>query len=550
MNHNFYPNAFYFNFNNPVANRMRIVQNGNGSVIHGRRQLFSYEEDEQLKRLVEKFGDKDWKFIAKRMPGRSTRQCRERYKNYLSPEIKNGPWTKEEDDLLKEKYSEYGPRWSVISKFFKSRSDVNVKNRWSALSFHMNNDNNNNKNAPCLFYPHPVQKKTKVLYPPTHNFCYQEANSLYPRSGFSIAPQNIYSSNMNQMLNCPQHQSHIISNQSFTNISTSNSEISNGDENETQNEDEDDASDESLPVPINQTPKQQNNEIKNIINDTTNVAVQSNPDSPSISLSTVPLPMSVNFSGPLPPLLQKPKILLHFQQQQQPSSTVSNSTVESPNELSQRRNINSPLTINQLNPNSPLSFDNNHLRSSLTSQQEELKIQRSLPQVQSPHSEKDEERIHPLQQHSQQYKEEITNPNTTTTNSYVRIIQKLDTTSSNNFQAQISSSSVQSSNSNISPSPSATSSQLLTIHKPQNQQHNQIKQTTISTNPVTSESNLNSNFLINFPFPQSLLSNSLLAPNEQQESILSTDARIDDASINTETEVLTNTFPNFGGRLW
>lgn len=100
----------------------------------GIRQIFSPEEDVYLCSLVQQYGNNSWKFIAKKMPNRTTRQCRERYKNYLSPEIKNGPWTKEEDDLLKEKYKEFGPKWAQISSFFKARSDVNIKNRWASIT--------------------------------------------------------------------------------------------------------------------------------------------------------------------------------------------------------------------------------------------------------------------------------------------------------------------------------------------------------------------------------------------------------------------------------
>lgn len=100
----------------------------------GLRQIFSPEEDAYLCSLVKQFGDNCWKIIAKKMPNRTTRQCRERYKNYLSPEIKNGPWSKEEDELLKEKYKEFGPKWAKIGSFFNSRSDVNIKNRWASIN--------------------------------------------------------------------------------------------------------------------------------------------------------------------------------------------------------------------------------------------------------------------------------------------------------------------------------------------------------------------------------------------------------------------------------
>ncbi|OHT13423.1 hypothetical protein TRFO_16403 [Tritrichomonas foetus] len=98
----------------------------------GVRQMFTTEEDNRLVELVKEHGDKNWRVISKHMPNRTTRQCRERYRNYLSPKVTNGPWTAEEDLLLEQKYIEYGPKWATIAQFFKSRSDVNIKNRWAS----------------------------------------------------------------------------------------------------------------------------------------------------------------------------------------------------------------------------------------------------------------------------------------------------------------------------------------------------------------------------------------------------------------------------------
>lgn len=97
------------------------------------RKLFSIEEDAKLRFLVSQYGSKDFKKIASYMPGRTPRQVRERYKNYLSPEVNNGPWSREEDALLCQKFMELGPKWSKIADFFPSRSDINVKNRWTSI---------------------------------------------------------------------------------------------------------------------------------------------------------------------------------------------------------------------------------------------------------------------------------------------------------------------------------------------------------------------------------------------------------------------------------
>jgi hypothetical protein len=67
------------------------------------------------------------------MGHRTARQCRERYKNYLSPIYRNNPWTDEEEAVLAEKVKELGQKWSAIARFFEGRSDVNVKNHWAAM---------------------------------------------------------------------------------------------------------------------------------------------------------------------------------------------------------------------------------------------------------------------------------------------------------------------------------------------------------------------------------------------------------------------------------
>lgn len=94
------------------------------------RKLFSAEEDAFLAKIMFEEPFTTWIAVASHFTGRSARQCRDRWTNYLAPENKNGPWTREEDELLSEKYVELGPQWTVIAKFFDGRSENNVKNRW------------------------------------------------------------------------------------------------------------------------------------------------------------------------------------------------------------------------------------------------------------------------------------------------------------------------------------------------------------------------------------------------------------------------------------
>ena len=97
------------------------------------KQKFTPQEDQIIAEQVKINGEKGWRHIAEHLPGRTARQCRERWVNYLSPNVSRAQWTKEEDDLLAKLVSENGTQWSKIATSFKLRTDVMLKNRWSYL---------------------------------------------------------------------------------------------------------------------------------------------------------------------------------------------------------------------------------------------------------------------------------------------------------------------------------------------------------------------------------------------------------------------------------
>ena len=94
---------------------------------------FTPEEDMKLKQFVAQFGELNWDIISKYMENRTPRQCKERWMTYLSPKVNLSPWTEEEDQLLMEKYNFYGPKWTRITVFFPSRTEINVRNRCTVL---------------------------------------------------------------------------------------------------------------------------------------------------------------------------------------------------------------------------------------------------------------------------------------------------------------------------------------------------------------------------------------------------------------------------------
>ncbi|KAH0795676.1 Myb-like DNA-binding domain containing protein [Histomonas meleagridis] len=94
------------------------------------------EEDEMLRRSVQKHGPTNWKRIAEELPNRNGKQCRERWVNQITPGINKNDWNYQEDLLLVKMSNIYGHKWSTISKYFSGRSVNAIKNRWTWINRH------------------------------------------------------------------------------------------------------------------------------------------------------------------------------------------------------------------------------------------------------------------------------------------------------------------------------------------------------------------------------------------------------------------------------
>jgi hypothetical protein len=98
------------------------------------RGIWTPSEDSLLTLYIEKVGIKKWRKIHQAITSayplfnKSSKQCRERWYNYLNPVIQKSEWTTNEIDLVFQGYQKHGSKWSFIGKKLKGRTDNAIKN--------------------------------------------------------------------------------------------------------------------------------------------------------------------------------------------------------------------------------------------------------------------------------------------------------------------------------------------------------------------------------------------------------------------------------------
>lgn len=101
-------------------------------------------EDKLLKEYVQKNGAKKWHLCAEFIKNRTGKQCREHWKNCLNPDLIKGNWTYEEDLLIMVFYLKCNGSWKEMIHLFNNRTENSIKNRfYSQLRKIASNDSEN-----------------------------------------------------------------------------------------------------------------------------------------------------------------------------------------------------------------------------------------------------------------------------------------------------------------------------------------------------------------------------------------------------------------------
>ena len=90
------------------------------------------EEDKRLRAAVAANGPSDWKKISKEFldGNRSDVQCLHRWQKVLKPGLVKGPWTKEEDRIINECVKAGILKWAEIAKRIPGRIGKQCRDRW------------------------------------------------------------------------------------------------------------------------------------------------------------------------------------------------------------------------------------------------------------------------------------------------------------------------------------------------------------------------------------------------------------------------------------
>uniref|UniRef100_A0ACD5VJS4 Uncharacterized protein n=1 Tax=Avena sativa TaxID=4498 RepID=A0ACD5VJS4_AVESA len=119
-----------------------------------KRGPWSPEEDELLRTYVRSHGAVgNWIALPHKAGlNRCGKSCRLRWLNYLRPDIKHGGYTEQEDLVICSLYNSIGSRWSIIASKLPGRTDNDVKNYWNtklkkkAMAMHQHQHQHYNHN--------------------------------------------------------------------------------------------------------------------------------------------------------------------------------------------------------------------------------------------------------------------------------------------------------------------------------------------------------------------------------------------------------------------
>jgi len=115
------------------SRRQNDGNEGTETYRDGRKIRWTPEEDEYLRTLVQKYGARNWKQIAEKIPNRKASQVRARWSHRLADECSARPFTEEEDRFVLRAVQVHGTKWRLIADMMERRLPHDVITRYKLL---------------------------------------------------------------------------------------------------------------------------------------------------------------------------------------------------------------------------------------------------------------------------------------------------------------------------------------------------------------------------------------------------------------------------------
>ncbi|KAJ3447925.1 myb protein-related [Anaeramoeba flamelloides] len=115
-------------------------------------------EDQLLCVAIEKCGAQKWSNISTFVPGRTSKQCRERWKNKIDPNICNDPLTENEKNKVNLLVQKKGRKWTEIANEIPGRSENKLKNYF----YSQQRAKQREKNQNGKLSPRKSRKRSKI----------------------------------------------------------------------------------------------------------------------------------------------------------------------------------------------------------------------------------------------------------------------------------------------------------------------------------------------------------------------------------------------------
>ncbi|KAK7263514.1 hypothetical protein RJT34_31105 [Clitoria ternatea] len=149
------------------------------------------EEDTLLREHVLRHGEGNWNSV-KRISGlaRCGKSCRLRWNNHLRPDLKKGSFSEEEEDTIIKLHAKLGNKWALMAARLPGRTDNEIKNFWNARM-------KKRQRAGLPLYPRNLQKESnKSQQIEQHSI---KPHSPPPSLSFSSFHSSLYLPDINEL---------------------------------------------------------------------------------------------------------------------------------------------------------------------------------------------------------------------------------------------------------------------------------------------------------------------------------------------------------------